>query len=265
MLVGLSWGVVVGAQESSVHPQPPAPLTTLPEEPTQHAAASCEQPPPLARLEDYDGPLQKVVGTFGRKLERRSVHPPHYRPGAILCALGPKDKFVLFVRDTVDPITFLNAGFNAGIAQAENADPPFGQGMAGYGKRFGASFVDQASFKFFKDFAYPSMFSEDPRYYRLAHGTDKTRLLHAIEHTFVAYRDDGRREFNSSEWLGTISALALSNVYHPGNRRGFVPTARVTGYSIGSDMGFDVLREFWPEICRKFRLPFRDEHEPRAP
>jgi len=23
-----------------------------------------------------------------------------------------------------------------------------------------------------------------------------------------------------------------------------------------------VLREFWPEISRKFRLPFRGEHEP---
>jgi hypothetical protein len=27
-------------------------------------------------------------------------------------------------------------------------------------------------------------------------------------------------------------------------------------------MGFDVLREFWPEISRKFRLPFRGESEP---
>jgi hypothetical protein len=26
-------------------------------------------------------------------------------------------------------------------------------------------------------------------------------------------------------------------------------------------MGFDVLREFWPEVSRKLKLPFRDEHE----
>jgi len=24
-----------------------------------------------------------------------------------------------------------------------------------------------------------------------------------------------------------------------------------------------VLREFWPEISRKFKLPFRDQHEPK--
>jgi hypothetical protein len=27
------------------------------------------------------------------------------------------------------------------------------------------------------------------------------------------------------------------------------------------DMGFDVLREFWPDISRKFKLPFRGEPE----
>jgi hypothetical protein len=26
-------------------------------------------------------------------------------------------------------------------------------------------------------------------------------------------------------------------------------------------MGFDVLREFWPDISRKFKLPFRGEPE----
>ena len=34
------------------------------------------------------------------------------------------------------------------------------------------------------------------------------------------------------------------------------------GYSLLQDMGFDVLREFWPEISRKFRLPFRGEAKP---
>ena len=26
-----------------------------------------------------------------------------------------------------------------------------------------------------------------------------------------------------------------------------------------TDMGFDVLREFWPEIARKLRIPFPEE------
>ncbi len=263
LLAALAWSGAVRAQQSPAPPsQPPAAPGSFQEETTKNVAVPCVEPPPLVRLQDYDGPLKKIVGTFARKLERKSVHRPHYKPSAMLCSLETKDKFVLFVRDTFDPVTFLVSGFNAGLDHAENEDPTFGQGAAGYGKRFGANFADQASFKFFKDFAYPAIFSEDPRYYRLAHGSGGRRFLHAVGHAFVAYRDNGKRMFNFSEWLGTTSAVALSNVYHPGNERGFAPAARLVGYSIIEDVGFDVLREFWPEISRKFRLPFRSERKP---
>lgn len=225
---------------------------------------ACIQPPPLVRWQDYQGPLAKVVGIFGRRLERKEVHPPHYEPGPKLCTLEPKDKFILFMQDTIDPVTFLSAGFNAGISQAENTDPSYGQGAAGYGKRFGYNVIDQAQSDFFKDFAYPVAFSEDPRYYRMIHGPFKRRLFHAVEHSVIAYRVDGTRMPNYSEWMGTASAIALSNVYHPDNRRGFGPAAERFGIAVGSDTGFDVLREFWPEIARKFKLPFRDQHEPSA-
>lgn len=228
----------------------------------KNAAPSCEQPPPLVRLQDYDGPFAKIAGTFARKLERKSVHPPHYKPNAALCTLRVKDKFILFVQDSFDPITFLSAGFNAGIDQAENNDPAYGQGAAGYGKRFGANYAGQVSSGFFKDFAYPTIFAEDPRYYRLAHGSGKKRLLHALEHAFVGHTENGKPMFNASEWFGTTSAVVLANTYHPDNKRGFAAAARGVGYSVLSDTGFDVLREFWPEMARKFRLPFRDQHEP---
>ena len=217
------------------------------------------QPPPLVRLQDYDGPLQKTVGIFARELERKSVRPPRYKPGLVLCSLDLKDKLSLFVRDTFDPVTFITSTFNAGLDQAEDRDPTFGQGGTGYAKRFAAEFVDQASFKFFRDFAYPSIFSEDPRYYRLGYGSSGRRIWHAVDHAFVAHRDNGNRMFNFSEWLGTVSFVTLSNVYHPGNQPGFAPSARLVGYNIVEDMGFDVLREFWPEIARKFKLPFRPE------
>lgn len=53
--------------------------------------------------------------------------------------------------------------------------------------------------------------------------------------------------------------------YHPDNQRGFAPTAERVSYSILQDMGFDVLREFWPEISRKFKLPFRGQAPPVTP
>jgi hypothetical protein len=256
MLSLLAWTRTLCAQESPL-PKPTSPDINAGS--AANKAAPCIQPPPMVRIQDYDGPFAKTVGFFSGNLERKTVHAPHYKPGVLLCSLELKDKFLLFVRDSFDPGTILSVAFNAGISQAQNTDPTFGQGMSGYGKRFGASYADQASVRFFKDFAYPSIFSEDPRYYRLAHGSRRSRFLHPIEHAIVAHTDHGNPMFNFSEWLGTASTIALSNTYHPGNKRGFAPAAEAFGLSFGNDIGFDELREFWPEIAHKFKLPFRAE------
>jgi hypothetical protein len=143
LLTTLTWCGAVWAQE------PPAPPASPQLETNKNVTAPCVEPPPIVRWEDYQGPFKKVVGVFARKLERKAVHPPHFKPGAVLCTLDPKDKLTLFVQDAFDPVTFLVVGFNAGLGQAGDQDPTFGQGTEGFGKRFGAHFVDQASGDFF--------------------------------------------------------------------------------------------------------------------
>jgi hypothetical protein len=251
----------VRAQDLPAAPRPPA-SAPFPEEATRNAVAPCLEPPPMVRIEDYNGPFQKLVGTFARPLERKSVHPLPYKAGAKLCTLTLRGKFILFLKDSIDPVNFLSSGFDAGLDQAQNSDPSYGQGAEGYGRRFGADFGGQVTSRFFKEFAYPTIFSEDPRYYRLAHGPAGKRFLHAVEHAVVAHRDDGTRMFNFSEWLGTTSSILLNNTYHPDSQRGFSATAERVSSSILQDMGFDVLREFWPEISHKLKLPFRGETPP---
>lgn len=252
------------AQQAQPPAEPPLPPAIEHVESVQNPSSPCVQPPPFVSWEDYDGPFHKVLGVLGQKIERRVVLPPRptrYKPGAVLCSLETKEKFVLFVRDSVDPFTFVVAAGSAGISQATNGDAPFGQGAAGYGKRFGASFADQAQFNFFRGFFYPTIFSEDPRYYRMGQGSTKKRVFHALEHSFVAYKDNGHQMFNFSELLGNATGVALGNTYHPGARRGWGPGAREVGYGIAIDSGFDVVREFWPEFSRKFHLPFRYQNE----
>ena len=235
---------------------PPVPSGFI-EQTSKNASAPCLEPAPLPSLKDYDGPMQKTAGIFARALERKSVHQPHYKPGLPLCSLRFDDKFMLFVEDSLDPVTFLSAGFEASIKQSYDWDHDFGQGAAGLTRRFGAELTDRVSAKFFKDFAYPVIFSEDPRYYRLGSGGTGRRIWHAVEHRFVAYSPKGTRMFNYSEWLGTGTAVAIGNLYHPGNDRGASGMARQMGYQFAWDTGFDILREFWPEIAHSLKLPFR--------
>lgn len=279
LLIGLLCLMVLPGLESAYSQEqpdtgerPPSKQETPPVPPgftemtTKNAAAPCLEPQKLPGMAEYQGPLKKPVGLFARALERGTLFShPTYQSGLMLCTFGARDKFMLFLGDSLDPLVLLSAGFDAGIDQANNRDPTFGQGGAGYAKRFAAAYADRASARFFKDFFYPVLFSEDPRYYRLGQGPAGRRMLHATGHLFVAHHGDGQHVFNYSEWLGTATTVALSNFYHPGNRPGGGEMARRAGYQLGMDVGFDILREFWPEIARKLKLPFRGVSKPSKP
>ena len=262
LFAGLAGSVAIYAQEKQPNPEPAGTPTDLPGQVVANPSGQCLQPPPMVELQDYDGPLHKVIGALTQKLDRQSVRDPRYKRAAVLCSLQTKDKLFLFLRDSIDPETFLNAGFIAGISQSENDDPTFGQGGKGYATRLGASYTDDVQFRFFKEFAYPTLFSEDPRYYRMGQGPAGRRFMHGLTHAIVAYNDNGKPMFNFSEWLGEVSGTSIANLYHPGNRRGFAPAAQGIAIDVVMDIGFDELREFWPEVARKLRLPFRDQNEP---
>jgi len=250
----LAGGARAGAQDAPPQPEPPEVPADLHGEVVQNPSGPCVKPPTMVQLQDYYGPFHKFIGTFTQKLDRLSVHDPHYKPGLVLCSLEIKDKFA-------DPETFLAAGFDAGISQAKNNDPQFGQGGLGYAKRYGVTYLDEVQFRAFKEFIYPTIFSEDPRYYRIGEGRSAKRFLRPFRHTVIAYTDNGKPMFNFSEWLGEATGTTLSNLYHPGNQRGFGPAAKNVGIDVALDIGYDELKEFWPEIARKLRLPFRDQNE----
>jgi hypothetical protein len=251
-------------------PAPPPKASVPPaieEQVVQNPNAPCVQPPPPVTWEDYQGPFAKTVAIFAQRLERRSVGPGsqpqhHYKPGVLLCTLETRDKFWLFVRDSTDPVAFLGAGWNAGVSQVEDTQPTFGRGFTGYLDRFGAQMAGQTSGNFFKDFLYPTIFSEDPRYYRLGTGSTKRRVIHAASHVVIAHNENGNKMFNFSEWLGDATVRVLTNTYLPDSRRGVGPVASSMADGMLDDMGYDILREFWPEIAKKFHLPFREQNEP---
>jgi hypothetical protein len=210
---------------------------------------ACPPPAKLFPLSEYTGPGRGLVNPSSRPVVPRGLDG---RP----CNLSVGEKFALFAKTTVRPNTYVLAAWNAGVAQVEDNDPEWGQGAEGYGQRYAAAFTDQVSRNFFRKFAYPSVFRQDARYFRSEESGGGARFRHALAHTFVTRSDSGGSTLNYSQWFGTASAVALGNLYHPGHKRGFTPAAERFGISVGTDMGFDVLREFWPDMVRKFHLPF---------
>lgn len=165
--------------------------------------------------------------------------------------LTPKGKFRLFYRSAFDPAAFAVSGIVAGIGQAQDSFPAYGQGTKGFAKRYGAAFADQASSTFFSSYFYPVLLKADPRYFRLGEGSVKRRFAHAIAQEFIAHKDGGGQTFNWSNALGALTAGGIANAYYPSSDRGFGLTVGRAGIALvyGSLAGAG--SEFWPDISRK--------------
>jgi hypothetical protein len=253
----LAAGVVAGAQSlPRLNHRTPS-VTLVSPAMIAPARPPCARPAEAFDMDDYNGPLNHLVSRFSQRIENSTVHLPRHRSDLRPCSLTASDKFHMFVESTADPLNYVGAAWDAATAQMDRDDPGYRQGLGGYGKRFGAATMDNFTSDFFGIYLYPALFRQDPRYYRLGQGSAQERLGHALAHRFITRGDSGKRMPNYSEWFGTASSKALSNLYHPGNPRGLGPNATRVGLSIANDMGWDVVREFWPEITHKLHLPFR--------
>jgi hypothetical protein len=189
---------------------------------------------------------------------------PNYRSHASLKDSKPltaKQKFGLAARDSFDPGTFILAGAIAGVAQATNASTSYGQGMAGYGRYYGSTYGDLMIGNFMTTGVYPTLFHQDPRYFRRGTGSAFSRLGYAMGQVFVTHGDNRRTQFNFSEFCGNSTAVAISNAYDPDNRTA-ADAAGQLGFQLGLDMAGNVLKEFVPDLYRKFS---GKKHNPAQP
>lgn len=175
-------------------------------------------------------------------------------------ALTTGEKFHLFVKGSFDPFEWAAAGFQAGLGQATNEFPGYGQGAAGYGKRYGASLVDQVSSNFFANFFYPTLLKEDPRYFRLGEGSIKHRILYSFAQEFVTHTDSGGRSFNWSNVLGAFTSGGLSNAYYPSTDRGLGLTLSRSSISLLYGAAGGLVDEFWVDIRNKLFHKHSDRH-----
>ena len=154
-------------------------------------------------------------------------------------------------QDAWDRGTIVLAALFAGESQLTNASPSFGQGAAGYGRYFGTSYADYVIGDYMTEGIYPTLLHQDPRYFRRGTGTGRARLLYAMAQIFWTHKDSGGTQFNYSEVIGNSTAVAISQAYYPDNRTVSDAVSKL-GTQIGVDMASNILKEFWPDVARKF-------------
>jgi hypothetical protein len=190
-------------------------------------------------------------GQYGTQPKRILWIIPNYRAVSANTYLPPlsfKKKFWLATEDTFDYSNFLLVGGIAGLSLAQNSQPSFGQGGAGYGQYYWHVFVDGAIENYMTEAIVPALTREDPRYYTLGKGGFVKRTGYAVSRLFITRTDSGRSTFNFSEVVGAGAAAGISNAYYPAQSNPWVKTYQRWGTQVGLDGVFNVLKEFWPDI-----------------
>jgi hypothetical protein len=158
--------------------------------------------------------------------------------------LWPKQKFQLAFRAVTDPVAFVGAGAVAGMEQATDRFPGYGQGMRGYGKRFTAAYANDAIGRMLGSAILPTVLHQDPRYFYMGSGSFRSRAIYALSAAVICRGDNGRLQPNYSRLLGSFGAGAISNLYYPAGSRGVSLTLFNGLIETAGHAGTNLLREF---------------------
>ena len=163
-------------------------------------------------------------------------------------------KFKVVTQSSFDYIQIPWYAFLAGISQAQDSEPGYGQGAEGYGKRFGAAFADGTIENYLTGAILPSLLRQDPRFFQSGKGGFLHRTGYAVSRIIITRSDSGSRQFNFSEVVGSAMSASISTYsYHPKADRTLSNTASVWGTQLGYDTITIVVKEFWPDIRRKLQ------------
>jgi hypothetical protein len=211
------------------------------------AAASYSQTPPAdlpannaTQASDKDKRILWIIPNY-----RTSPTLDHYEP------LTTREKFKLARQDAFDRGGFVLAAIFAGEGLATASNPSFGHGIGAVPAYYVTAHADLDIGDYMTEAIFPTLLHQDPRYFRKGSGRGWSRFGYAVGQIFWTHTDAGGRQFNFSEIGGNSTAVAISMAYYPDQRDARDAVSKL-GIQLGIDMASNVLKEFWPDIHRKF-------------
>jgi hypothetical protein len=156
-----------------------------------------------------------------------------------------KDKIHSYLFDAFGPYPIVGAAAVAGIGQMDNTPSAWGQGAAGYGRRFGSDF-GIAAISTTTRYAMAQALKEDTLYYRCECRGMIARFSHAVVSSLTArHGEDGHRAFSLSAivapYAGTVTAVYA---WYPDNY-GARSALRMGNYNLLGTVGENIMLEFF--------------------
>jgi hypothetical protein len=242
---------------ADAHPLPDAPSSLISTSAASQTDQQTTTPPPAP--DQTETPEQRRARAAAELKQEESQRIAGIIPNFNAVNSGkaepitPGQKFHLFFKGSVDAYQFALAGVDAGIGQAENSNPGYNQGLKGFARRYGANYGDNFDGNFWGNAVLPSLLHQDPRYFRMGHGTFVHRALYSVSTSLRTRGDNGHWEPNVSNLVGNLIGASISNAYYPDGDRGLYPTLR-RGLSVtyqGTIGG--LLEEFYPDVADHYK------------
>lgn len=190
-------------------------------------------------------PFQIAVGFTILSGCLAAQQPPSPPPGL---SLGQRAVFQL--ESTFSPTAFLASSASAGINQWRDHPWEWGQGMAGYGRRFAYRFARHGVAQGI-ELGVGALLGEDPRYFRSNRNGVWSRTRYALRHTFIVAGNGGEERFAISRMTGHYGSAWIANTWLPARLTGPGDVILRGTISIGWDAARNLFSEFWPDIRRK--------------
>ena len=169
--------------------------------------------------------------------------------GPLAVAADPKESDRKhLVKTTFGPTAVARGAAGAAISQLNDTPKEWGQGMLGFGRRFGSSF----GFHIVKkgiEYPVAKLRHEEFGYHPSDKEGFKPRMIYALEAVVITHKTtDHSKTVHSAELSGAFGAGFISRLWQPASTRTIAGGFSSAGLTLAIDAGTNVLHEFWPEI-----------------
>ena len=170
--------------------------------------------------------------------------PPEYTP------LTASERWKLYFVSAYGPEAVFRSAAAAGIRQWEGSPKEWRGGAEAYGERFGSSYAGHIIRKTLEAGAAAAL-HEDNRYFHSTETGFWKRSKHAVAQFFIARNNAGQEHFAYSRFGSALSASFISRIWQPRSTNTSGDAAVNFSATVAIDAGWNVLREFWPDITRR--------------
>jgi len=161
--------------------------------------------------------------------------------------MSAKEKLGHYIGATYGPTAIGFSIIGAGLSQAIDSVPEWGQGMEGYAKRFGSRYANKIVQNSIEALV-GIILDEDPRYVSSNRQGLWRRSWNATRQLFLTNKDSGGKRSAYSKIIAIGGALYISRRWHPESERRLNNYLSAGAVCLGMEAAKNLFAEFWPDL-----------------